>query len=107
MSPFGSEMQNDVPSTRVIVPAPTGPAAVSAFHPAIPGPFKKPTPARPNLVARPPPSPCLSPTLLLLAPAGQSSAVGCSEGPERIRQPGNAELRPLRRLRCKAQPQSV
>ena len=37
MSPFGEEMQKDDPSTKVTVPAPSGPAAVSAFHPAILG----------------------------------------------------------------------
>jgi hypothetical protein len=37
MSPFGKEIQKDDPSTKVTAPAPNGPAAVSAFHPAIPG----------------------------------------------------------------------
>src|SRR5919205_2457401 len=35
MSPLCEEIQNDVPSTNVIEPGPSGPAAVSAFHPAI------------------------------------------------------------------------
>src|SRR5688572_9097460 len=45
MSPLGREMQKDVPSTRVMVPEPTGPAAVSAFHPAIPAPLSNQRPA--------------------------------------------------------------
>src|SRR5687767_7851013 len=45
MSPLGREMQKDVPSTKVIVPDPTGPAAVSAFHPAIPAPLRNQRPA--------------------------------------------------------------
>jgi hypothetical protein len=35
MSPFDKEIQKEDPSTKVTDPVPSGPAAVSAFHPAI------------------------------------------------------------------------
>lgn len=40
MSPFGNEIQKEDPSTNVTAPEPNGPAAVSAFHPAIPAPSR-------------------------------------------------------------------
>ena len=40
MSPLGMEIQKDDPSTNVTAPAPIDPAAVSAFQPAIPAPFR-------------------------------------------------------------------
>ena len=56
MSPLAEEIQNDDPSTRVTVPDPKGPAAVSAFHPAIADSFNGLTPLRRRpaaIVARP------------------------------------------------------
>lgn len=53
MSPFAEEMQKDEPSTKVTVPGPTGPAAVSAFHPAIPVSFNEMTHVSPVLTLSP------------------------------------------------------
>ena len=70
---MGEEMQKDVPSTKVIVPDPTGPAAVSAFHPAIPAPLSNQRPA-PGLSGMQLPGAAMFPqTLLLLAFRFQSA----------------------------------
>jgi hypothetical protein len=74
MSPLGREMQKDVPSTKVIVPDPTGPAAVSAFHPAIPASLRNRRPRELTLRVMPLTSlPILESTLRLLAPGRQRS----------------------------------
>src|SRR5687768_8442534 len=71
MSPFGAEIQKDDPSTSVTVPAPSAPAAVSTFHPAIHAPFRnqrRPDGGTRTLCGRPL---TIKSTLLLLVSGGQ------------------------------------
>jgi hypothetical protein len=75
MSPFGREMQKDDPSTKVTVPGPSGPAAVSAFQPANPTPSKQADGLTPGHSARSQRY-CPFSTLLLLPPGFQTFRPG-------------------------------
>jgi hypothetical protein len=72
MSPLAEEMQKDEPSTKVTVPDPTGPAAVSAFQPAIPASYNG---SRPGGGMRPWAEPSIAAILRWLRYASDSALV--------------------------------